>query len=168
MMEDIALMLRSALPLNDVDRVMFGPSDGLTIVWVNISERPDLQVLSDWHFDGDGYAICSWFYAHPGKRNMVVGLRIEMRQPTRTVFHLAFNVERFMNPLSLISQTGKIWIILEPPPIHLAETMTMAAQDFTRKAAAHSGRGVMITLESRLVAELREQLTEWKQVTEQK
>lgn len=51
-MEDLALMLRSALLIDDIDQLMMSPTDGLAVVWVNISERPDLHALAGRH-DGD-------------------------------------------------------------------------------------------------------------------
>lgn len=162
-MEDVALMLRSAVPVDDVDRLMMSSTDGLTIVWLDISERPDLKVLADRHADGEqGYCIFTWFYGNAGKSNMVVGLRVEMRQPTRTVFHLAFKVAQYIDQLTLLSQAGKLWIVPGPPPAHLVGTQEMTAQDFMQKVVAFSGKGILIELEPHLVAELHIQLEEWK------
>lgn len=163
-MEDVPLMLHAALPIDDVDRLMLSPTDGLAVIWVDISERPDLQVLAARHEQESGYCICTWFYANPGKRNMVVGLRVEMRQPTRTVFHLAFKVERYLDQLSLIAQAGKLWIVPGPPPDHLTGTIPMTPLDFLRKVVTFSGQGLTIELEPHLVEELREQLAEWKRM----
>lgn len=163
-MEDVALMLRSAVPIDDVDRLMMSRTDGLAVVWLDISERPDLKVLAARHEQESGYCICTWFYGNQGKSNMLVGLRVEMRQPTRTVFHLAFKVAQYTDQLSLIGQAGKIWVVPGPPPTHLVGTIEMTASDFVQKVVAFSGQGVMIELEPHLVAELRGQLDEWKRI----
>lgn len=44
MMEDmdIGLLLRSALSIDDIDQLLMPPNDGMSIIWVDISERPDL------------------------------------------------------------------------------------------------------------------------------
>ena len=163
-MEDIRLMLLAAVPFDAVDRLMMSRTDGLTVVWVNISERPDLQMLADRHAQGEsGYSICTWFYGNLGKQNMIVGLRIEMRQPTRTVFHLAFKVAHYIDQLTLVGQTGKIWVVPGPPPTHLVGTQAMTMTDFMQKVVAFSGQGVMIELDLSLIAELKHQLEEWKQ-----
>lgn len=163
-MEEIELMLRSAVPIDDRDRFLLGPDDGLAVVWVNITERPDLQVLADRHATEQGYCICTWFFANPGKRNMLVGLRVEMRQPTRTVFHLVFKVAWYIEQLSLLSQTGKFCVVSGPPPASLVGMRAMTAQDFLEQVVAQVGGGVIIELEPRLVEELRNQLEEWKRV----
>jgi hypothetical protein len=93
---------------------------------------------------------------------MLIGLRVEMRQPTRTVFHLVMKVQQYLDQLTLISNTGKIWIVPGPPPAHLVGTQEMTATDFMQKVVAFSGQGVMIELDPTLIAELKHQLDEWK------
>ena len=163
-MEDVTLMLRSAIPIDDIDRLMFGPTDGLAVVWVNVAERPDLQVLAERHEEENGYCICTWFSGNAGKSNMVVGLRVEMWKPTRTVFHLVFKVAQYVDQLSLIGQAGKIWVMPGPLPTHLVCTQEMTTQDFLQKVVAFTGQGVMIELEPHLIAELHGQLEEWKRI----
>jgi len=48
MMEDmdLGLLLRSALSIDDIDQLRMPPSDGMSIIWVDISERPDLGVFA--------------------------------------------------------------------------------------------------------------------------
>jgi len=161
-MEDLALALRSALPIDDIDQLILGPTDGLAIVWVDIQERPDLAVLADRLEQEDGHCICTWLYANPGKRNMIIGLRVDMRRPTRSVFHLAFKVERYIDQLSLFAQTGKIWVVPGPPPAHLVGMQGMDMQVFIDKVVDFAGQGVVIELKPDLVADLRNLLDEWK------
>ncbi len=163
-MEDLALALRSALPIDDIDRLLIGPNEGIAMVWVDIQERPDLAQLSARHGQEGGYCICTLFYGNPGKRSMIIGLRVEMRQPTRTVFHLAFKVERYLEQLSLFAQFGKIWVVPGPPPAHLVGTQEMNMQEFTDKVVNFAGQGIVIELEPKLVTELRELLNEWKRL----
>jgi len=105
-----------------------------------------------------------WLGLNPGKGSMIIGLRVEMRQPTRTVFHLAFKVERYINQLSLFAQFGKIWVVPGPPPKHLTGTQEMDIQTFIEKVVNYAGQGIMIELEPKLVADLRSLLDEWKQI----
>jgi len=52
-MEDLALALKSALPIDDIDRLIIDPADGIAIVWVDIQERPDLATLAARHGQED-------------------------------------------------------------------------------------------------------------------
>src|SRR5260370_16817920 len=139
-MEDLELALRSALPIDDIDRIIISPGDGIAVVWVDIQERPDLATLAARHGQEEGFCICTLFYGNHGKRSMIIGLRVEMRQPTRTIFHLAFKVERYIDQLSLFAQFGKIWVVPGPPPVHLTGTQELPIQTFITQSvhsAAH-------------------------------
>src|SRR5437660_12809867 len=140
---DIGLLLRSALPIDDIDQLIMPPSDGISVIWVDISERPDLAHLTERSAQESGYAVCTWFYGNPGKRNMLVGLRVAMKQPTNTVFTLVFKVERFVEQLSTIARYGKLWIVPGPPPAHLVGTREMNAQTFISKVVNFAGQGVL-------------------------
>jgi len=161
---DLGLLLRSALPIDDIDQLIMPPNDGMSIIWVDISERPDLAALAERSVQEPGYAVCTWFYGNPGKRSMLIGLRVAMKQPTQTVFTLVFKVERYIEQLSTIARNGKLWVVPGPPPAHLVGTQEMDAQTFTEKVVNVAGQGVLIELESDLVAELRTQLNEWKRI----
>lgn len=163
-MEDLALMLRSAIPVDDVDRLMLGPGDGIAVIWLDLSDRPDIKALIDRHAEEGGYAICTWFYGNPGKHNMLVGLRIEMREPTRSAFHLAFKVKDYQEQLSLIAQAGKLWCVPGPPPAHLTGAIEMTVHDFVQKVVNFSGQGMMIELQPHLITELQQKLSEWKRL----
>ena len=95
---------------------------------------------------------------------MIIGLRVEMRHPTRTVFHLAFKVERYIDQLSLFAQFGKIWVVPGPPPVHLVDTQEMDMQTFIEKMMNFAGQGIVIELEAHLVVELRNLLNEWRRI----
>ena len=88
-----------------------------------------------------------------------------MRQPTRTVFHLAFKVECYIDQLSLFAQFGKIWVVPGLPPAHLVGTQEMDMQTFAEKVIKFAGNGVVIELEPKLVADLRNLLNDWKRLT---
>ncbi|SRR6266571_1768165 len=163
-MEDLALALKSALPIDDIDRIIIDPTDGIVIVWVDIQERPDLATLAAQHEQEEGFCICTLFYGNAGSRSMIIGLRVEMRKPTRTVFHLAFKVERYSEQLSLFAQFGKIWVVPGPPPAHLTGTQEMDMHTFVEKVVNFAGNGLVIELEPKLVQDLRSLLDEWKRV----
>lgn len=161
---DLGLLLRSALPIDDIDQLIMPPNDGMSIIWVDIAERPDLAVLAERSAQEPGYAVCTWFYGNPGKRTMLVGLRVAMRQPTRAVLVLVFKVEKYVEQLSTIARYGKLWIVPGPPPAHLVGMQEMDARAFTEKVVNVAGQGLLIELEPDLVAELRTQLAEWKRI----
>jgi hypothetical protein len=159
--EEIALSLRTAIPINDVDQ-MLSPGLNFAIIWVDISDRPDLQVLTQQEPLEEGYSICTWFYDNPGRRNMRIGRRIEMRQPVRFVLPLVFQMSRYSDPLTTISQEGNLWIVPGPPPAHLTGSTEMDLTAIMNKIVAYSGQGLFITLQEHMVVELRERLAEWK------
>jgi hypothetical protein len=161
---DLGLLLRSALPIDDIDQLLTPPDDGFSIIWIDISERPDLAALAERSVQEPGFAVCTWFYGNPGKRNMLVGLRVAMKRPTQTVFTLDFKVEKFVEQLSTIAKYGKLWIVPGAPPAHLVGTQEMDARTFTEKVVNVASQGVLIELESHLVEELRTQLDEWKRI----
>jgi hypothetical protein len=43
---DLGLMLRSALSIDDIDQLLMPANDGMSIIWVDIAERPDLATLA--------------------------------------------------------------------------------------------------------------------------
>ncbi len=159
--EEIALLLRTAIPIDDIDEVL-SPDLSFAVIWIDISERPDLQVLTEKDTMTDGYSICTWFYADPGKRNMRMGLRVDMRQPVRFVLPLVFKVSEYVDQLTTISQEGNFWIVPGPPPEHLMGYINTSPATFIEKVGTYSGQGIFITLEDHMIAELRNRLAEWK------
>ena len=109
-------MLRSALRIDDIDQLRLSPTERVSVIWVDISERPDLAVLAVRSAQESGDAVCTWFSRNPGTRKMLIGLRVAMEQPTTAVFTLAFPVERFAGHLLTIAKYGKLWIVPGPPP----------------------------------------------------
>src|SRR5450631_4556333 len=90
----VALLIKSALPIDDIDEI-FGVSPCFVVVWVNLSERPDLRILGEQGTLAGGFSLCTWFAVYPGKRNMLLGLRVEMRQPVQFVLSLVFDVKKY-------------------------------------------------------------------------
>lgn len=158
----LELMMRTALPIDDVDRLQMGPNEGITIIWVNLFDRPDLQLLEEKAPQPSGFAVCTWFYGNQGQRNMIVGLRVEMKQPTRYAFQIVLKVETYLEQLTLLAQSGKLWVVSGPPPKHLVGNIAMDARTFLQKVAAYRGDGLFIELEPHLITELQEQLAAWK------
>ncbi len=159
--EEIALLLKSVIPIDEVDQIL-SPRLSFAIIWIDISEQPDLQVLAEKEPLADGFSICTYFYANPGKRNMRLGLHIEMRQPVHFVLPLVFKVSKYIDQLTTISQDGNFWIVPGPPPAHLIGSIEMNLVTFMEQVAAHSGQSLFITLQDHLVEELRKRLGEWK------
>jgi len=160
--DEIALLFKSAVPIDDIDELRAGPNDAFSIIWIDIQDRPDLQVLATKETQPAGYTLCTWIYAGPGHRNMRIGLRVEMRQSSRSVIILDFKVAQYLEQLKTIARYGKLWIIPGPIPAYLVGAQPMTANDFIKKVVNVAGQGLFIELEERLVDELRLQLQEWQ------
>jgi hypothetical protein len=160
---EIALLLKAAIPIDDVDQMLVLGLN-LTIIWIDISERPDLQVLAEQDTLTDGYSICTYFYANPGKRTMRLGLRVEMREPVHFVLPLVFKVSQYVDQLTTLSLDGNFWVVPGPRPDHLIDSIDMNTATLIEKVIASSGQGLFITLEDHMVVELRERLAEWKRL----
>ena len=161
---DLGLILRSALRIDDIDQLRLPRSGGISVIWVDISERPDLAALAERSAQEPGYTVCTWFSGNAGTRKMMVGLQIVMTHPTTAVFTLAFPVERFAGHLLTIAKYGKLWIVPGPPLAHPVGTQDMDAQTFLTHVVKYSGQGVLIELESHLVTAVWTQLAEWKRL----
>ena len=159
--EEIASMLRSAIPIDGIDQLLMG-SDGFAIVWIDIAERPDVHILAEKVQTRAGYSICRWFYAYLGQPNMVIGLQVEVREPSHFVFHLAFRVAEYVDQLTTIGRYGKLWIVPGPPD-HRRGVTTMDTKTFISKVLSTNGQGLFISLQEHLAEELRARLIEWKQ-----
>ena len=155
----VKLMLESALPIDDIDQIMMLPGRPLILVWVDIQDRPDLADLATRHGAGTGTFLMTWFAAAPGKRNMVIGLRVEMEPATRIVFHLAFKVERYLPELEILAESGQLWVVPGPPNPVLPGVGVRSSQEML----AIAGKGVQLGLGPDMQAVLREQLADWKQ-----
>src|SRR5437588_2893638 len=115
--ESLRLLARSALPINNVASITIPASnDGIGVVWADLSERPDLVSVIEQSAQDGGHARMDWFYRYPGRRDMSIGMRIEMEYPTRTVFALMFEVEKYIEWLSTVARHRKFWILPGPIP----------------------------------------------------
>jgi len=159
----LEVMLRSALRIDDIDQLRLSPSEGISVIWVDISERLDLAALAVKSAQASSDAEYTWFSGNLSTQNMLVGLRIAMKQPTTAVFTLVYPLERFAGHLLTIAKYGKLWIVPSPPLPHVVGTGGMAAQTFLALVATYAGQGVLLELEAPLVRALRTQLDDWKQ-----
>jgi hypothetical protein len=152
------LMLESALPIDDVDQITMLPGRTLILVWVDVQDRPDLADLAALQGGGPSTFLMTWFAAAPGKRNMIIGLRVEM-EATSVVFHLAFKVERYLPELEILVESGLLWVVPGPPNPVLPGIGVRNA----REMQAIGEKGVQFELGPDMQAVLRNQLTVWKQ-----
>jgi hypothetical protein len=154
----VRLMLESALPIDAIDQITMLPGKTLILVWVDIQDHPDLSDLAALHGQGPGTFLMTWFAANPGARNMTIGLRVEM-EATNVVFHLAFQVERYLPELEILAESGLLWLVPGPPNENLTGTRVM----HTREMRALGEKGVQFELGPEMQAVLRGQLAIWKQ-----
>ena len=154
----VKLMLESALPIDAIDQITMLPGKTFILVWVDIQDRPDLADLAALHGQGPGTFLMTWFAANPGAQNMTIGLRVEM-EATSVVFHLAFQVERYLPELEILAESGLLWVVPGPPNENLTGTRVMN----TREMRAIGEKGVQFELGPEMRAVLRGQLAIWKQ-----
>lgn len=161
--EDIFLAYRAAIPIDDIDRMVTPARQMMAVIWLDLQDRPDMNYLAERHKEGaGGFSVCTWFYNHPGERNMEIGLYVEMKQPTRTAFSIVMRVRDYTEQLEAIARDGQLWLVPGPPPAHLTGTQEMTFQQFMDKVVAFSGEGVHIQLQDHLRAELAGQLAAWR------
>jgi len=162
--QEMELAYRTAVPVDDVDELRMSATSGFAVVWLDISDRPDLVVLQDKERTLDGYSVLTWFYNRPGAHNMQICLHVQMREPVQFALSLIFDVRRYISQLEAIARYGALWLVVGPPPDFLVGTQAMTAVQFTQKVASHTGNGLHISLQPHLIAELREKLAEWKRI----
>jgi hypothetical protein len=155
------LLVQTALPIDAIDQITgIIPGRTVVLVWVDIQDRPDLLHMSQRHEGGSGDFVATWFFVEPGKRHMLVGLRVEVRAPFTTTFSLIFPMELCFPQLETIAESGLIWVEPGPPPSALARKRAMRS---VSKLLTIVGDGVSLDLEEPQRQQLREQLAAWKQ-----
>jgi hypothetical protein len=155
----VELMLRSALPIDDIDQITMLPGKTIILVWIDIQDRPDLSDLAERHGQGAGTFLMTWFAAAPGRRNMIIGLRVGLEAATRVVFHLAFKVEQYLPELEILAESGQLWVVPDPPNPKPPGVSVLSSQGII----AIAGKGVQFELGPDMQAVLRDQLIVWKQ-----
>jgi hypothetical protein len=94
---------------------------------------------------------------------MLIGLRVEMREPVHFTFPLVFKVSRYFEQLTTISLDGNFWV-LPGPRLDGFQKMLKGRdiQGFFDQVSEARGQGLFLTLEESMVIELRKQLAAWK------
>jgi len=158
-MEELAinLALKSALPVEAIDQTTVN----MTIIWVDFQERPDLAELSA-RYGKSGTYSASLLYKNPGTRDLIVILRIEMLQPSQTVFCLAFEVERYFDQIASFAQSqyGLLWILPGPQSKEVTTVQGFDMPDLR----AYSGQGFTLELPQKFITELHGVLDDWKRI----
>lgn len=157
---DLGVTLRSALRIDDIDQLRLSPTERISIMWVDLSERPDLAALAARDAPEPSDASVTLFSDYPGTPKMLVGLRVSLKQPMTAVFTLVFPVEQFAGHLVTMAKYGKLWIVPGPPLPRLVGTGEMEAQTLLTQIVRYSGQGVWLELESPLMRAVRTQLDE--------
>ncbi len=158
--ETVRLVVQAALPIDAMDQIT-GVIPGRTavLVWVDLQDRPDLFHMNQRHEGGSGDFVATWFFVEPGKRHMLVGLRVEVRAPFTATFSLVFSMKHSFQQLESIAEDGLIWVEPGPPPDAPTGMRAMSVQDLLTVV----GDGISLDLEEPQRQQLREQLTAWKQ-----
>ncbi|GER90582.1 hypothetical protein KDW_47440 [Dictyobacter vulcani] len=154
---------RLALPIDEISQMNL-QQQIFAVVWVDISDRPDLAILASTEQGEESEALCTWWYAHPGKDTMQIGLRIEVQQPAHMIIQLAFKVSQYREELELLARHGKLWIVPGPPPIKVSGVVELDQRTFLTRVLDTNGQGLFVGLPEQLIQELRTQLAEWKRI----
>jgi hypothetical protein len=158
--ETARLLVQTALPIDAIDQIIgVIPGRTATLVWVDLQDRPDLLHMNQRHASGSGDFVATWFFVESGKRQMLVGLRVEVRAPFTATFSLVFPMKRYFPQLESIAEDGLIWVEPGPPPDTPARIQAMSVEELL----AVVGDGISLDLEEPQRQQLREQLAAWKQ-----
>ena len=154
------LLVQTALPIDDID-LLPGVIQGRTVVlvWVDLQDRPDLLHMNQQHEGKSGEFVATWFFVEPGKRHMLVGLRVEVKAPFAATFSLVFPMRLSFTHLESIARDGLIWVEPGPPPDAPAGMRARSVEALLSVV----GDGISLDLEEPQRQQLREQLTAWKQ-----
>ncbi len=158
--ETARLFVQTALPIDAIDQITgVIPDRTVVLVWVDLQDRPDLLPMCQRHEGGSGDFVATWFFVEPGKRHMLVGLRVEVRAPFTATFSLVFPMKHSFQQMESSAENGLIWVEPGPPPDASAGIRAMSTQDVLTVV----GDGISLELEEPQRRQLREQLTAWKQ-----
>ena len=161
-------ILKMAVQIDDIDRLISPQqrgyqADGQAIVWLNLDERPDVEDVIKQHQQGkEGYAICHLGYLDGGKSKRWVVLRVEMRAPTRTAFHIAMKTSQYAEQLDCIATYGKMWLVKGPIPDNLTGSQAMNARQIYELFVQKIGVVMQLELQDHLRDELRQRLNDWR------
>ncbi len=160
--ETAKLLVQTALPMDAIDQITITgiiPGRTVVLVWVDIQDRPDLLHMNQRHEGGSGDFVATWFFVEPGKRHMLVGLRVEVHAPFTATFSLIFPMKHYFQHLESIAENGLIWVEPGPPPDASAGIRAMSASELL----AVVGDGISLDLEESQRQQLRGQLAALKQ-----
>lgn len=160
--EELMALFKTALLIEGIDQFIY-PGSTTILVWVNLADRPDLQVLAEQGELNKGKMfICTWFYIMPNTPMMGIGLRIKMHESPYLTFSLVFPLKYDLDSLTTLSSEGNIWILSGPRPKDLADLLVGDdATRFLEQIVERSGQGLYVTLSPDLIEELRKQLLGW-------
>jgi hypothetical protein len=135
----------------------------LSLLWVNMSERPDLAALMKEQAGSEnGEAVCIWQYVNKQKPSCQFLLHVELRTPVHVSFHVAFRLAEWYVLLEAIAQHGEMWF-LPGPPIDWQPLIHRLDQSvFLRRVGEMCGSGVIITLERETMRALGQHIKAWK------
>lgn len=158
--EAARLLVQTSLPIDDIDQIIDAiPGRTAILIWVDLQDRPDLLHMNQRHEGEVGDFVATWVFVEPGKRHMLVVLRVEVRAPFAATFSLVFPMKLSFRYLECIAENGLIWVAPGPPPGTSTGVRAMNVEDLL----AAAGDGISLDLEKPQRQQLREQLMAWKQ-----
>jgi hypothetical protein len=158
--ETARLLVQTALPIDAIHQITgVIPGRTVVLVWVDLQDRPDLWHMHQRHEGKSGDFVATWFFVEPGKRHMLVGLRVEVRAPFTATFSLVFPMKLSFQHLERLAEYGLLWVEPGPPPDASAGIQAMSLAELLTVV----GDGISMDLEEPQRQQLRGQLAAWKQ-----
>ena len=109
-----------ALHVQHIDFLSSG-SDAIALIWIDLSERPDLIQMAQGHLGEQGMASCSWHAPNLSLRDAHIYFRLQARTPTQSVLILGFNLATYHMQLSRIARDRFLWVMSGPRPDYIVE-----------------------------------------------
>lgn len=148
-------LLENAIPLYEVDGLIFSQTDALMVAWIDVAKRPSLAFLLDPQEVGDFFY--TFYTFHETTKEAIILIYVKMQHP-QTEFSLAFPVTRCLKSLLVLARHGgKLWITPGPRSPHFR--FPKGENDTT----VSSLQGIIIEFDQRLTTTLREWLHMWRE-----
>lgn len=155
-------MRKIALPVQHIDCLGSG-ADAVAIIWIDLSERPDLVQVAQGHLGERGIAECTWYAPDLAQRNAHLYFRLQAQQPTQNVLILGLDLATYHTQLSRIARDRFLWIMGGPRPDYLVEEYANDPADLSERLTTARGQGITLGLHPTLAQELEALLLTWQE-----
>jgi hypothetical protein len=167
MMEEVAPIQRDdlarvALPVLHIDFLGSG-SDAVSLIWIDLSERPDLVQMAQGHRGEQGFAECTWHAPDLVQRDASIYFRLQARIPTQSAMILGFHLATYHINLLRIASDRFLWVMGGPRPDYLLEEYAADPTDLVERLRAARGEGIRLGLHPVLALQLETLVKTWRE-----